>query len=91
MKRLNRTPLTLDSGHTFYPWHSLTESEKRTNTELTNTLFEFCYEHPDVEITFDMMNRVGLLHLYNFRVEDYNDTHVSKMILSSTGCRCVRG
>lgn len=86
MKRLMRIPITLSNGNKFYPWNSLTTKEQNENILLTGILFQYCIDHPNKEITFEQMNRIGLSHLYRFFVDDYNSKNKDKKLtLTDTG------
>ena len=78
MRRIYRTPVILPNGNMFYPWTQLTKREQDINNRLTGIIFQFCREHPNTEVTFEQMNRVGLTHLYRFWVDEYNRKFTDK-------------
>ena len=74
--------------HIFYRWNSLTEQQKLENTRNTEILFNFCENNPGTTVTYEQMNKMGLNHLYHFKVDKYNELSDHEMIVDEVGCRC---
>lgn len=74
--------------HIFYKWSDLTDKQKSENTEKTEILFNFCENNPGKTVTYEQMNKMGLSHLYHFKVDKYNELSDHEMIVDEVGCRC---
>ena len=75
--------------HVFYKWSDLTDQQKSENTEKTEVLFSFCEKNPGITVTYEQMNKMGLNHLYHFKVDKYNELSDHEMIVDDMGCRCA--
>lgn len=60
------------TGHSFYKWNALTPEERLDNCRKTNMLFSYLMEHKGQLVTYEQMNKMGLNHLYAFKVNDWN-------------------
>lgn len=75
--------------HIFYRWASLSEEDKKDNLLKTQALFDFCENNPNVTVTYDQMNKVGINHLYKFLVDEYNTYSPHEMQVDKYGCTCI--
>ncbi len=80
----------MENGHCFKKWSALSQEEKQRNTILTNAAIEWMRKNPGSLLTYSEMNSTGLLHVYSFKLNDYNATHQWTQIkVENDGLRLV--
>ncbi len=72
--------------HVFKRWNDLTNEEKERNSILSRAAIEWMVKNPGKLLSYNEMNKCGLLHFYKWHVNDYNATHQwTKMKIKEDG------
>lgn len=77
--------MTLESGHTFTQWSLLSDREKKINRELTWYAFDYCIKNPNVLLSYEEMNNVGLDHIYSFFIKEFNENSTGEIEYNDKG------